>query len=231
MGWRGLGAGGAELRLGCSSSLPVAPEILAPFLLAVLALLVAPGPDMAFVVACGVSAGRRGGVLAALGITVGVSVHVVLAALGTGMLMQAFPALAEGIRLAGAIYLAYLAVTTWRDSGSAMVGGGLEGGKGVSSVFWRGVVVNLTNPKIIVFFAAFLTQFTDPDRGSVALQLLTLGLILQGAGLVVDAAFGLAAGSVRDVFTRRPGLQALLDRVAAGVFGVLALALFVEALL
>ena len=206
----------------------VAPEVLLPFLLAVLAILVAPGPDMAFVVASGVSAGRRGGVLAAVGITVGVSVHVLLAALGTGALLRAVPALAEGIGLAGAAYLAYLAVVTWRAAGSATVGAGLEGGEGYRRIFWRGVVVNLTNPKVILFFAAFLTQFVDPARGSVALQFLTLGLILQTAGLAVDAAMGFAAGSVRDVFARRPGLHALLDRVAASVFAVLAAALLVE---
>jgi threonine/homoserine/homoserine lactone efflux protein len=211
--------------------LPVAPEILLPFLLAVVAILVAPGPDMAFVVACGISAGRRGGVLAAVGITVGVSVHVVLAALGTGALLRAVPELLEAIRLVGALYLGYLAVTTWRAAGSAMVGGSLEGRKELASIFWRGMVVNLTNPKIILFFTAFLSQFVDPERGSVALQFLTLGLVFQSAGLAVDAAFGLAAGTARYIFAQRPGLYVLLDRVAAGVFGVLALALFVEVLL
>lgn len=209
----------------------VAPEVLLPFLLAVLLILIAPGPDMAFVVASGISAGRRGGVLAAVGITIGVSVRVLLAALGLGALLRAVPALGEGIRLAGAAYLAYLAVVTWRAAGSATVGIELEGGKGYWKIFWRGVIVNLTNPKIILFFAAFLTQFVDPGRGSVALQFLTLGLILQVAGLTVDAAMGLAAGSVRDIFARRPALHGLLDRIAASVFAILAIALLVEVLL
>ena len=209
----------------------IAPEVLLPFFLAVLAILIAPGPDMAFVVASGVSAGRRGGVLAAIGITAGVSVHVALATLGTGALLRAVPELAEAIRLAGAVYLAYLAVTTWRDAGSAVVGESPEDGKALPGIFWRGMVVNLTNPKIILFFAAFLTQFVDPDRGSVALQFLTLGLILQFAGLVVDATFGLVAGSIRNILVRRPGLHALSDRVVAGVFGVLALTLFIGVLL
>lgn len=101
---------------------------------------------------------------------------------------------------------------------------------------FRGRLWDLRRPAwgrfgVILFFTAFLTQFVDADRGSVALQLLTLGLILQSAGLAVDAAFGLAAGTVRDIFVRRPGLYAVLERVAAGVFGVLALALFIEVLL
>lgn len=209
----------------------VAPETLLPFLLAVLLILIAPGPDMAFVVASGVSAGRRGGVLAAVGITIGVSVHVLLAALGTGALLRAMPALAEGIRLAGAAYLAYLAVVTWRAAGADTMSMELEDGKGYWRIFWQGMIVNLTNPKIILFFAAFLTQFVDPDRGPVALQFLTLGLIVQVAGLTVDAAMGFAAGTVRDIFTRRPGLHRFLDRIAASVFAVLAAVLLVKVFL
>jgi len=76
-----------------------------------------------------------------------------------------------------------------------------------------------------------LTQFVDPGRGSVALQLLAVGLMLQAVGLVVDVAIGLAAGTVRDVFVRKPGLYALLDRIAAFVFAALAAALVAEAVL
>lgn len=208
-----------------------APELLLPFLVAVLAILMAPGPDMAFVVASGVSTGRRGGLLAAVGITIGVSVHVLLAALGTGALLRAVPALGEVIRLAGVVYLVYLALVTWRGAGSAVMGAVIENGRGYSGIFWRGVIVNLTNPKIILFFAAFLTQFVDPARGSVALQFLTLGLVLQAAGLAVDSVLGLAAGTIRDVFVRRPGLHTLLDRIAASVFALIATALLVEVLL
>ena len=76
-----------------------------------------------------------------------------------------------------------------------------------------------------------MTQFVDPGRGAVALQLLVLGLILQAVGLVVDVAIGLAAGTVRNAYVRKPGLYAILDRIAATVFGVIALVLVVEALL
>ena len=209
----------------------ISPDVLMPFLVAVLVICVAPGPDMAFVVASGVSAGRRGGVLAAVGITAGVSVYVVLTALGVGALIRTVPAFAEVIRLAGASYLAYLALVTWRAAGSARTDDDLGNGKRGSSIFWRGAITNLTNPKVVLFFAAFLTQFVDPGRGSVALQLLVFGLILQAVGLVVDVAIGLAAGTVRDVFVRKPGLYALLDRIAAFVFAALAAALVAEAVL
>lgn len=208
----------------------ISPDVLVPFLVAVFAICVAPGPDMAFVVASGVSSGRRGGVLAAVGITAGVSVYVVLTALGVGVLMREIPAFTEVIRFAGAAYLAYLALVTWRAS-SAKAGDDLGGEMRGSNIFWRGTITNLTNPKVVLFFAAFLTQFVDPERGSVALQLLALGLILQAVGLVVDVAIGLAAGTVRDVFVRKPGLYTLLDRVAAFVFAALAAALVAEAIM
>lgn len=209
----------------------VSPDVLVTFLVAVFAICVAPGPDMAFVVASGVSAGRRGGVLAAVGITAGVSVYVVLTALGVGALIRTIPALTEVIRLAGAGYLGYLALVTWRTAGSQVADDELRDERPGSSIFWRGMITNLTNPKIVLFFAAFLTQFVDHGRGSVALQLLVLGLILQAVGLIVDVAIGLAAGTVRDVFVRRPGLYALLDRGAAFVFAALAAALVAEAFL
>jgi threonine/homoserine/homoserine lactone efflux protein len=207
------------------------PEVLLTFLVAVLVIMVAPGPDMAFVVASGVSTGWRGGVIAAVGITLGVSVHVVLAALGLGALLQAFPALGDLIRFAGAGYLAYLAIITWRAAGPSTVDAESDSEKSMTSIFWRGMIVNLTNPKIILFFGAFLSQFVDPDRGSVALQFLILGLMFQAVGLAVDTAVGVAAGAVRDVFTRKPYLHKVLDRIAATVFAVLAAALLVEVLL
>ena len=208
----------------------VAPEVLVPFLFAALAVCISPGPDMAFVVASGVSAGRHGGVLAAAGIAVGVGVYAVLTALGVGALMRAVPALLEAVRFVGAAYLGYLAFVTWRAAGSAGMGGDAGGEKRGSRIFWRGTITNLTNPKIVLFFAAFLTQFVDPARGSAAVQLLSLGLIFLAVGLAVDTTVGLAAGTVRDVFVRRPGLRALLDRVGATVFAVLAFALLAEAL-
>lgn len=209
----------------------IATGTLAPFLFASLAICLAPGPDLAFVVASGISAGRRGGVLAAVGIALGVGVYVVLTALGVGALLRSEPAFAEAIRIGGAAYLGYLAFVTWRTAGSVPISDDSGDGVRGSTIFWRGTITNLTNPKVVLFFTAFLTQFVDPARGQVALQLLTLGLILQAIGLVVDGSVGLAAGTVREVFVRRPYLYVLLDRVAATVFAVLACALLAETFL
>jgi threonine/homoserine/homoserine lactone efflux protein len=206
----------------------IAPEMLLPFVLASLAICLAPGPDLAFVVASGISAGRRGGVLAAVGITLGVSVYVVLTAVGLASLLRTVPAFAGAIRIGGAVYLGYMAFITWRAAGSATISDDSNGKVRGSTILWRGLITNLTNPKVILFFTAFLTQFVDSARGPVALQLLLLGLTLQLIGLAVDGTVGLAAGTVRDVFAHRPYLYALLDRAAASVFAVLACTLLVE---
>lgn len=199
--------------------------VLPAFVVAVVVLLLAPGPDMAFMVATGLRHGRRGATRAALGITAGVGVYVVLAALGLGVLLAAAPGVAGAIQLGGAAYLAYLAWVTWRSGGSAPETATVRS----SDVFRRGFVVNISNPKIMLFFAAFLPRFVGDASENPVLQLLMLGLIMQTLGLLADLAVGYAAGAIRNRVLRRGGVQALLGRLAAGVYGALAIALLADA--
>ncbi len=204
--------------------------VLPAFLVAVLVILVAPGPDMAFMVASGLNGGRRAATRAAFGITTGVTVYVLLTAAGLGALLAAAPTAVNAIRLAGAGYLAYLAWSTWRNAGPA-TGSGLDGdlGAGVGQhVFRRGFLVNLANPKIALFFTAFLPQFLGDVTGNPAVQLLMLGLVLQALGLLVDLAIGYAAGTMRDRVLRRPAVRRTLDRLAAAVYAALAVVLLGE---
>lgn len=205
------------------------PAVLPGFLAAVAVILVAPGPDMAFMVASGLEGGAGAAVRAAVGITAGVTVYVVLSAVGVGALLQASPEALAAVRLGGAAYLCHLGVRTWRQPGPPS--DEATSGQPVASFFRRGFVVNITNPKIAVFFAAFLPQFVAADRGNVALQLVLLGLILQSLGLVVDLAVGVMAGAVRDVVLARPRLHVGMTRAAAGVYLLVAAALVAETLL
>ncbi|SDL82126.1 Threonine/homoserine/homoserine lactone efflux protein [Nonomuraea jiangxiensis] len=199
-------------------------SVLPAFIAAVLVLLLAPGPDMAFMVAAGLKHGRGGATRAALGITAGVSVYVVLTALGLGAFLAAAPGVAATIQLAGAAYLAYLAWVTWRSSGLPLEASIVKS----ADVFRRGFVVNIFNPKIVLFFTAFLPQFLGDANGNPVLQLLMLGLILQVLGLLADLAIGYAAGAVRDRVLHRTGVRRLLERFAATVYGALAAALLVN---
>jgi threonine/homoserine/homoserine lactone efflux protein len=207
----------------------VAASALWPFLVAATVICVAPGPDMAFVMASGLAHGRRGGVLAAVGVSLGVSVWVMTTAFGLGALLTAAPAAATALRVAGAAYLAYLAWQTWRTAGTAA---GLAAMQAVrwsrSATFWRGTFTNLANPKMPLFFGAFLPQFVRQGHGSVVAQFVVLGLILQGLGLLVDCVVGLVAGGVRDLVATRPAVRRALDRAAASVLAALGLALVYE---
>lgn len=198
------------------------PVVLPSFLVALAVILLVPGPDMAFMVAAGLEGGRPAAVRAALGITTGVSVYVVVTALGLGVVLSTRPALLAAVQVGGALYLLNLAYTTWRAraSGQAAVAPKAQ-------YFRRGFVVNLLNPKIAVFFAAFLPQFVVPGRGPIVIQLVTLGVLLQLAGLGMDLVVGVAAGGVRRRILDRPHVEQRLVRAAACVYAVLALVVLV----
>lgn len=198
--------------------------VLPLFVAAVIVFLLAPGPDMAFMVATGLRDGRKGATRAALGITTGVSVYVVLTALGLGVFLAAAPGVADAIRIGGATYLAYLAYTTWRSSDSPLEASTVRS----ADAFRRGFVVNIANPKIMLFFTAFLPQFLGDAAEHPVLQLLMLGLILQTLGLLADLAVGYAAGAIRDRVLHRMKARRLLQRLAAGAYGALATALLVD---
>ncbi len=202
--------------------------VLPAFLVAVLVILVAPGPDMAFVVASGLNGGRRAATRAAFGITTGVTVYVLLTAAGLGAVLAAAPTALTAIRLAGAGYLAYLAWRTWRTAGSQTYSAPLGAQTAADHTFRRGFLVNLANPKIALFFTAFLPQFLGHVTGNPAVQLLMLGLTLQLLGLIVDLMLGFAAGTMRDRVLRRPTIRRALDQVSAGVYAALATLLAAE---
>ncbi|MGW3646336.1 LysE family translocator [Streptomyces sp. NPDC000878] len=174
-------------------------SLYAAFLAAALALCVAPGPDMMFIVAMGGRGGPVTGVLAALGVAAGALVHAVSAALGLSALFTTLPVLYHVLRWLGAAYLLYLAVKAFRDRSPLATeedSPSVEGpsGPGRRRAFWQGAVTNLLNPKMILFNVAFLPQFVNPSLGHVSWQLLLLGLTLVLMGFAVDASVGLLSG-------------------------------------
>lgn len=198
-------------------------SVLPAFLLAVTVILVTPGPDMAFMVATGINQGRRAAVRGALGVTTAMTVWVLVAATGLGVALAQLPAALDAIRVAGAGYLLFLAITTWRHAGAPVAEAHT-----VPNVFRRGFVVNITNPKIALFFVAFLPQFLGTTGGSGEnpfAQILMLGLLLQLTGLLTDLAIGSAAGLFRDAVLSRPRVRYLLDGAAGTVYGALAVLL------
>jgi threonine/homoserine/homoserine lactone efflux protein len=202
--------------------LPVEPVVLLAFIPAGLALNLTPGADMMFCLGQGLKSGRRAAMAANFGIAVGGMVHVTLAALGLGALVAAHPGAFETIRWLGVGYLLWLAVGALRSSPFA----GEVTVARVSSgrVFLQALMVNLLNPKVILFILAFLPQFVDVSR-AILPQFLTLGLVFSLGGLLVNGAVGLFAGSIGLRVARSASLATWLSRISATIFGALALRL------
>ena len=196
------------------------------FLIAVFVILVTPGPDMVFMVASGLAGGRKGAIQAAFGITLGVSVYVMLTALGLATLFAAFPITVLILKIAGATYPLYMACDIWKYSNQQIQS---EVKATTINFFRKGFLVNITNPKIAIFFASFLPQFLGHTRSQPTLQLLMLGLLLQLCGLIVDLLVGLAAGVTREKILGSPKSKRRLDRLAGGTYAILGSVLLIEA--
>jgi threonine/homoserine/homoserine lactone efflux protein len=182
------------------------PEVttLAAYTVAAVALILTPGPDTAFVLAQSVGGGRPAGVRAALGVAAGVLVHTVGAVVGLSVVFRISSLAYTAVRIAGAAYLLYLGVTTLRGEGGIDVEGPTAEGS-----FRQGLVTNVLNPKVALFFLAFLPQF---GRG---LELLPLGGLYALLTAVYLGGLALASGTAREAVAR-PGVRTWLRRTAGG---------------
>ncbi len=200
---------------------------MAAFAIASTILLVVPGPAVTYVIARSLQGGRAVGLASVVGLHLGTAVHVAAAAGGLSALLLSSAAAFTAVRWAGAGYLILLGVRSWR-SGDAARGAPPTTTVGAARALRDGIVVNVLNPKLAVFFLAYLPQFTNPDAGAVAIQLLALGGLFVVIGFVTDGLYAVAA----DAAGRRLGPDSALlrhrNRIAGAVYlglGVLALAL------
>jgi threonine/homoserine/homoserine lactone efflux protein len=177
-------------------------------------LIVVPGPSVLFVIGRALAQGRRAALTSVVGNTLGAYVIVVAVAFGVGALVARSALAFTVLKLAGAAYLVYLGVKAWRQRGSLPVDVNGDGPvRGGLRTLWEGFGVGVANPKTIVFFAAVLPQFVDPDQGHVVGQMLLLGLIFNCIALASDSVWGLGASVARDWFARSPRRLAAVGRV------------------
>ena len=188
---------------------------LSLFLLAVLALFLSPGPNMAFVLSHGVAHGPRGGFAAAIGISAADLVHTLFAATGVTALVAAWPPSFDVLRYAGALYLVWLAVQALRNGGLRM--GAQAQPAGFGRIVRMALLNNLVNPKALLFFMVFLPQFVDPSRGSVPLQLVQLGVVLSMAALAFNTLLGACSGQIGRWLHSRPGAARFQSGLLAAV--------------
>lgn len=188
------------------------------YLLTSLIVVLIPGTGVIFTVATALAHGRRAALYAALGCTAGILPHLLATVLGLAALLHASALAFQLLKLAGVAYLFYIAVMTWRDR-QAIVADEQTGihGSGAALAL-RAFLLNILNPKLSIFFLAFLPQFVDPAQGAPLLQLALLSAVFMLMTFVVFVAYGLLAHAFRRTVIEAPRVQSWLRRGFAGVF-------------
>jgi threonine/homoserine/homoserine lactone efflux protein len=199
-------------------------EVLLAFLAASALITIAPGPDNLMVLSVGISRGRMAGIGFGLGCALGCFMHTLWATLGIGAVVMASEGTFTVLKMAGAAYLVYIGVMTWRFAGKATLIK-LDDGSAepMTAHLRRGFIANVINPKVALFFIAFLPQFADPGRGPVWLQMVLLGALFAVQTVLIFGSLGWFAGGIGARLARQPGLAVWLDRCAGTIFFALAL--------
>lgn len=221
----------ARLPLRTPTTLIAMPSLdtLLAFLTIAVVLTLAPGPDNLLVLGQSVARGRLAGFGIAVGCALGCFTHILWATLGVSATLAASPRAFTLLKLAGAAYLVWIGVQAWRAGGGTQLGGdGTAPARPWSKDVARGFIANAINPKVALFFLAFMPQFVDAARGQVTLQMIVLGLVFVAQTVVVFGAIALAAGGIGRVLRRRPKLAPWLDRLAGTLFIGLALRLALD---
>lgn len=201
---------------------------LALFFAASIALALSPGPDNIFVLTQSALHGRSAGLLVTLGLCTGLLVHTTVVSLGVAAIFQTSVFAFTALKFIGAAYLLYLA---WKSFGAGASGLGSQVSQRPTNaaLYARGIVMNVTNPKVAIFFLAFLPQFTDPARGSLTVQMLQLGALFMLATLLIFGGIAWCAGYLGEWLKRSDRAQRIINRIAGGIFLLLALRLAVSA--
>ena len=198
-------------------------ETIILFMAAALALNVTPGPSILYVMSRSVGQGRTAGLVSALGLGAGSLIHAGAAALGLSVILAYSPLAYTVVKYLGAGYLVYLGVRILlvrdRQLSTAVLAH-----VSLTRVFWQGVVTELLNPKIVLFFMSFLPQFVDPARGSVAGQTLFLGLLFHVTGVPINMLVAVVGGAIASWLSQNP----VFERVRNGLAGAVLIGLGVR---
>lgn len=202
----------------------ISVDVAVAFSFASLILALVPGPDNIFVLTQSALLGRRSGLVVTLGLCTGLIFHSCAVALGVAVIFQTSILAFTVLKYVGAAYLTYLAYLSFSASIEK-----IEGGKAkllsYKRLYFRGIVMNVTNPKVSIFFLAFLPQFVDPARGTVSMQVLTLGFLFMISTVVVFGSVAFLAGTLGPWLNRSGRTQLFLNKTVGVVFVGLAIKL------
>ena len=205
-------------------------HLLAVYVVAVFVAMIAPGPDMLFILATGARGGPRAGLLATLGVMTSEILQITAVAAGLAALFASAPTAFLVVRLCGAAYLLYLGVQALRSARRGSPLGDTAGQRPVASgyAYLRGMVTNFANPKSVTFVVALLPQFVDRSIGHLPLQFAVLGAIFIAFEAVIDGTVGLMAGRIGGWLSRRRRARQALDAGAGTIMVALAARLAAE---
>lgn len=184
-------------------------------------LAITPGPDNLFVLAQATLHGRAAGAITALGMTTGLFAHIAAVALGVAVIFKTSEVAFTTLKIIGALYLLYLAWGAFHST-ALRTEGRSKPFAGYGALYRRGILMNLTNPKVTLFFLALLPQFADPARGSVSLQIILLGLLVQLSTVIVFGSVAFLGGTLALRVNKSPHAQVWISRLTGCIFAGLA---------
>ena len=194
------------------------PIVMLGFVSASLVILLSPGPGVAYVTARSLSQGRKAGLISALGLSAGAFIHVLAAIVGLSSILLASATAFMAVKFAGAAYLIYLGVRMILARPAKAATAEVSEPAPLSRLFADGVAVSVLNPKIAIFFLAFLPQFIEADGAPVALQILFLGTIYCALSVITDGGYALLAANVREWIGGKLRLKTMSRVLNGGVF-------------
>ena len=195
------------------------------FLVAAVLITVSPGPDNLMVLGMGISKGRKQGIIFGLGCALGCLSHTVLAVIGVSAIIAASPIAFTALKIAGGIYLLWLGINALRSRCGTKVDEVIDDEKILTRLFFKGVLANAINPKVVLFFLSFLPQFVIPSNGNIGWQMAALGVTFTAQTALLFGLLGFFSGSIGQWLKIKPRAGVVLDRIAGIVFLVLGLRL------
>jgi len=195
-------------------------EVYAVFIFTSALLALAPGPDNIFVLTQSALYGKRSGILITLGLCTGLVFHTCLVAFGVATIIQTSDWALSALKVIGALYLVYLAWQMLNSQTDELSGKGVVVSD--TNLYLRGIVMNVTNPKVSIFFLAFLPQFASSNYGAITPQIILLGTIFGAVSLFIFSGISILASKLGDLLKRKPNAQVYLSRMTALIFVVLA---------
>jgi len=190
------------------------------FLVTTLIVVATPGTGALYTIAAGISRGKRASLIAAVGCTLGILPHMIAAIAGLAAVLYSSSLAFQSLKYLGVVYLLYLAVKMYRDRSELAVQNTVEA-RSAGRVIGHAILINVLNPKLTVFFFAFLPQFVNPGSPNVTLRMIGLSAVFMAVTLIVFAGYGLFAATMRRQVISRPRVVTWMRRLFAGSYVVL----------